>query len=261
MMVLTCGAAVVHAQQETTFERVQRTGSITLVADRNNLPYASMDLETPGVDVALAMRLADTLGIRLYYKWINTQFESPLNEIIKGEADLALGVAHEPTQVDAGGATIGDRVRFTIPYYLTGYVPVVKPGTAAPASFRQLGEHLVGIERGAFAERELEQRGATLRAYPNQMAVLAALRRGTVAVGALWADAGYLLQDNPLLGLRIARGFEPEEGLRVNIGGAVYPEEDGQSKIRLCANAPTGSSPKAPLHVARSGSGPPEIPR
>ena len=218
------------AAQETLAERVQRTRSITVVADRENLPYASETADNQGIDIDIARAIAQELDIRIYYRWINTLYENPLNEIIRGNADLAVGVALDVSQLDDDKEQVGDRVLFTSPMYATGYVAVGKPGLRMPASFRKLTGKIIGVERGSLAQYTLRDWGLNILPLPNQMAILLALKRGQVDVGALWADAGYLLKEHDSLGLRIAQGYAPESELRVNIGAAVPRTENAFAK-------------------------------
>jgi ABC-type amino acid transport substrate-binding protein len=200
--------------------------SITFVVDRDNLPYGTeANEETPGINVEIARALGQELDRTVYYRWINSLFESSLEQVLLGEADCAVGVPYDTMQVEDDIGRIGNQVLWTIPYYGTGYVLVSKPGAQVPGSLRKLGGQTVGTERGALVSYRLRDWGVTPEQYLNQMAILLALSQGKVALGALWADAGWLLKENPVLGLAVAPGYMPETGLRVNVAAAVRPDQ------------------------------------
>jgi ABC-type amino acid transport substrate-binding protein len=214
--------------QETTYDRVKRARSITFVGDRQNMPYASDRDSLPGIDVELARLIAKELKIRLYYRWIDTSHENLLEFIENGEADLALGVAQDSRQVGRKHHRFGEKVTFTRPYYSTGYVAVVpksRPGSVS--SFRNPGKVTIGIEQGALIERKLQQWNVPAISYSNQLAVLLAIRKGDVDAGALWADAGYHIHENPGLNVQLAPGFTLDTELQMNVVGAVR-REDGK---------------------------------
>ncbi len=243
LLLLMVGGQL-HA--DTTLERVQKKGVLTICADPHNLPYSSSDPKTPGFDVEVAQLLAEELGVSLKFHWIDTVRDSLLADLLRYHCDCVLGVLIEERAMEET-IEIGKRVDFSTPYFGTGYILVTQEGQQS-ANIRKLDEvktETLGTEAGSVAGDMLKQKGYNRRLYPSQIAVLNALQKGQIAYGCLWANAGWLIKKgspNPRRGaestekaypdLKLIDGYVPEPGFRWSVSVAVRKgDEDFKNAI------------------------------
>ncbi len=243
LLLLMVGGQL-HA--DTTLERVQKKGVLTICADPRNLPYSSSDPETPGLDVEVAQLLAEELGVSLKFHWIDTVRESLLADLLRHHCDCVVGVLIEERAMEET-VEIGKRVDFSTPYLGTGYILATREGQRT-ANIRKLDEvktETIGTEAGSVAGDMLKQKGYSRRLYPSQIAVLNALQKGQIAYGCLWANAGWLIKKGPPTfrrgaesteagypDLKLLDGYVPEPGFRWSVSVAVRKgDEDFKNAI------------------------------
>ena len=191
--------AVGQLHAETTWEQVQRNGFLNICIDIDNLPYSSADAKLPGIDVEVAQRLAEGLGVELKFHWLNTLRDSPLADMVRKHCDCVIGI---PVDARAMEETmqIGKRVDFSKPYLGTGYVLVEqkREKTNRIESLAEVKADTLGVEAGSIAGYVLKQHGYDRRAYRSQIATLNGVQKGQVTYGMLWANAGWLIEkDRP----------------------------------------------------------------
>jgi ABC-type amino acid transport substrate-binding protein len=138
-----------------------------------------------------------------------------------------MGEAIEPGAVDDDEPLAG-KVRYSTPYYGTGYVLVGrKDGPKVRALAELKGDsHRLGTEAGSIADYRLRQRGFLRRLYRNQLATLKALGDGDIDHAYLWANAGWTLHASPDFDAKLAPvpDYVPED--HWNIAIAMSPGDD-----------------------------------
>ena len=223
------------APTETTLKRVQNKGILTICADPRNLPYSSSDPKAPGVDIEVAQLLAKGLGVTVKFHWLDTLRDSLLADMLREHCDCVLGVPIEERAMEET-IEIGKRVNYSTPYFGTGYILVAREGQQ-PASVKKLEDirtETLGAEAGSIAGDLLKQKGYNRRVYRSQIAVLNGLQKGDIAFGMLWANAGWLIENdppNPRRGaqtttpaypdLKLVEAYLPGPGFRWDIAVAV----------------------------------------
>ena len=227
--------AVGQLHAETTWEQVQRNGILNICIDIDNLPYSSSDTKTPGIDVEVAQRLAEGLGVKLEFHWLNTLRDSPLADMVRKHCDCVVGIPIDARAMEET-MQIGKRVDFSKPYLGTGYVLVERKRekTNQIKSLAEVKAETLGAEAGSIAADVLKQRGYSRRVYRSQIATLNGVQKGQVTYGMLWANAGWLIEKGPpnrkddaehtapvYANLKLVEGYTPEPGFRWNVAIAV----------------------------------------
>lgn len=232
-IVLLIAIGQLHA--ETTWEQVQQKGVLNICIDIDNLPYSSADAKLPGIDVEVAQRLAEGLGVELEFHWLNTLRDSPLADMIRKHCDCVIGIPIDARAMEET-MQIGKRVDFSKPYLGTGYVLVERKHekTNQIKSLAEVKAETLGAEAGSIAADVLKQRGYNRRVYRSQIATLNGVQKGQVTYGMLWANAGWLIEKGPpnrrddteqsapvYANLRLVEGYTPEPGFSWNVAIAV----------------------------------------
>ena len=217
-----------NANAGSALEDIREKGVLTVCMDVRNLPYSNADPELPGLNVEIAHLLAEGLGVKLELHWLNTLRDSLLGDMLRGHCDCVIGVPIEE-RVMSEAVQLGKRVDFSKPYYGTGYVLIKRKDLQqSPKTLEDIKLETIGTEAGSIASDVLRQKGYTRRVYRSQIAVLDALRKGEIAYGCVWANAGWLIEkgsriqrseqtDTAYPELEVVEGYIPEPRLRWNI--------------------------------------------
>lgn len=198
-------------EPKNALEEIRERGVLIVCMDVRNLPYSNADPELPGLNVEIAHLLAEELGVKLELHWLNTLRDSLLGDMLHGHCDCVIGIPIEERAMSES-VQLGKRVNFSKPYYGTGYVLIKRKNLQkSPKTLEDIKQEMIGTEAGSIASDVLRQKGYTRRVYRSQIAVLDALKKGEIAYGCVWANAGWLIET----GSRIQRGEQTE---------TVYPE-------------------------------------
>ena len=235
-------------QAETTWQDVQKKGVLTVCMDVDNLPYSIRDAERPGLDIEAAQLLAEGLGVKLEFHWLNTLRESLLADMLHEHCDCVFGIPIDERAMEET-IEVGKKVDFSTPYLGTGYILVAQKGQRPQSvtGLSQIKTEALAAEAGSVAADVLKQKGYNRRVYGSQIAVLNALQQGQIAYGVLWANAGWLIvngapdghravqrPDVAYADLRLVDGYTPEPGFRWNVAVAV---RKGDADLKDAINA------------------------
>lgn len=111
--------AYLRSQYYGALAKAKEKGVLTACADPHNLPFSEKDPKPTGFNVELAGEIAQRLGLRAQYFWIDTRkgLDRALgNSLLQKRCDFFIGVP--------AGEIRTDRINLTDPYL--GYVP--EPG-------------------------------------------------------------------------------------------------------------------------------------
>lgn len=206
--------------EESTLERIKRTGVLKVCTDPESLPYSTEDPHTPGFDLEIAGRIAEHLGVRLKVVWNQTYFTGRAirRHLFRQrlcDAFLGLPIGSYEEDLD-----------FSKPYYGTGYVLVVPEGASNAKGLVDLKGKKIGVEAWTPADHELFLRGYQRGLFRNQEEVVAAIENGEVDAGLLWAPIfGWLKKGNPKWKVKMVEGYVPEPGFRRNIAIGLRRED------------------------------------
>ncbi len=217
-LILTATAigAFPEAGRRATAER------LTVVLDKENLPYSSRRGSPPGLDAEVAQALAQVVGVELAIRWANTLEEGWLSFLLaRAEAaDFAVGAPIEPRSVEESGR-VGDQVLYSQPYATARYVLVSRREERDLLAFSEVGREPLGVEAGSVAEHELWNQGYLLRRFGDQDRVLRTLVDGGLRYGVLWMNSGWLIHQEPAYVERLKVQPAPIDAAEMTWGLAV----------------------------------------
>lgn len=211
--------ASLPAARADTLAEIREAGVIRVCADPHNLPFSDKDLAPAGYELEIAGKIAEELGVRLDYLWFHTGYgKRALRQLQEGRCDFFMGL---PT-VMAGSLP---RLALSRPYYVTGFVPVVRPGPG----YRQLSKFKdgkVGVEMMTVADFQLFRQGYSRDLYRNQAAIFHALAARQIDAALMWyPTAAWLIKSTPEAGLAVlAQDGDPS--LRYEIAVALRREDE-----------------------------------
>jgi polar amino acid transport system substrate-binding protein len=225
-LALLAVVGAVHTVSARTLSAIHESGSISLCAHPNSLPFASRHEQPPGFQVELGRALAQQLGVTLNTEWVLISYQIP-----RTECDIILDtIAADDAQPDFG-------IKLSKPYYRSGVVLAVPPGSAITA-FSDLNNHTkVAVQTGSLAAMIIDRRHVPISVFGFEDDMLAALADREVDAAAVTPlTAGYYNQQHtdhrvvllPLdegqrdLVWNVAVGMRrPDEALRAAIDQAI----------------------------------------
>tara|TARA_B110000483_G_scaffold89585_1_gene110599 strand:- start:4212 stop:5087 length:876 start_codon:yes stop_codon:yes gene_type:complete len=124
-------------EAQTTFEKIQERGKLTVCADPYSYPYSVKNVTPPGFDVEVMGALAQLGDFDLEMYWADTGTRGGMsralrNSIIKGRCALFAGVGD-----NGDDDVLMGQLAFTKPYMAVGYV-LVTQNKAAGLSIKEI---------------------------------------------------------------------------------------------------------------------------
>lgn len=199
-LCLLAGLALTgEAREAKTLRDIRSTGTLTVCADPDNLPFSSGDAATPGYDVEIARAVAAELGARAEFKWIPTRSaRAALRNLLDGDCDLFPGLPASP-----GFAEEYPRLAFSRPYYTMGHVIVTTAGSTV-GGLADLKPVVTAVEALSAGDVYLLGKGFRRKSYRTQEAAFRAVEAGEVPVALLWGPpAGWLATRGGASSLRL----------------------------------------------------------
>jgi polar amino acid transport system substrate-binding protein len=200
-LLLTAVATLclVHAAAARTLQAIQESGSVSLCAHPNSLPFASRTAQPPGFQVELGQALAQQLGVSLTLDWVLISYQVP-----RTNCDIILDtIAADDAQTDYG-------LQLSKPYYRSGVVLAV-PQDSAIHSLADLNRQTkVAVQTGSLAAMSIDRRHVPISVFGFEEDMLAALAEHEVDAAAVTPlTAGYynlLHPDHPVILLPLDDG-------------------------------------------------------
>jgi mxaJ protein len=211
---LTIAGTAAAAPAPTALERIRATGVITLCADPANLPLSASSPEPSGYDVEIAQEIARSLGARLNYTWFATNYaRRAFRQLIEGSCDYIMGL---PARIDFEEADA--RMALTLPYYTTGFVPIVRFELPVQG-YDDLKGREVGVAMMTVADFVLFRQGIKRHLYRGQQGLFEALAAGEINAAVMWGPSGgWYLKNHPELQLRMVAESRPEMTFSLAVG-------------------------------------------
>ncbi len=221
LIILSLISSAAFAQY-TTLDQVRQRSALLLALDPNDPPFSSIDGNPPGIDIEIARKIAEHLGVELKPFWAHTQHFSFGSKLMKKYCDGLMDVPPGSLDVKVRG------IDYTQPYYGTGFILAVRRGEKGIHNFADLKGMTVGIEAGVVAEK---LKGHVAKEYPSQEAILVAVDKGEVAVGYVGAlQAGWLLKTHPKWNVDLLKDPAPQDHWNTAIA---VRKEDKELKAAL----------------------------
>ncbi len=170
-----------NAAPARTLSAIRESGSISLCAHPNSLPFASRTAQPPGFQVELGQALAQQLGVSLTLEWVLISYQIP-----RTTCDIVLDtIAADDAPTDYG-------IKLSKPYYRSGVVLAVPQGSPI-RSFDDLNSHSkVAVQTGSLAARSIDQRHVPISVFGFEDDMLDALSEHEVDAAAVTPlTAGY----------------------------------------------------------------------
>jgi polar amino acid transport system substrate-binding protein len=160
-------------------ERIRQSGTLRVGMDPTYPPFdVVQDGQVGGYDAALARAIADDLGVRVEFRTL--ALDTLYDALIAGNVDVLVSALPPIPERQAD-------VRYSVPYYQSGQVLVVRQGETAINAVGGLAGKKVGVELGSNADTEARrlQRSTApgmqlSSAYRSPDEALAALAGGEV---------------------------------------------------------------------------------
>jgi ABC-type amino acid transport substrate-binding protein len=134
-------------------ERIRQSGTLRVGMDPTYPPFdVVQDGEVRGYDAALAQAIARDLGVQVEFKTL--ALDTLYDALIAGNVDMLVSALPPIPERQAD-------VRYSVPYYQSGQVLVVKQGETGISAVTGLAGKRVGVELGSNADTEARrlQRG------------------------------------------------------------------------------------------------------
>lgn len=258
--------------QQTTLERIKRTGTMTVCADPEHLPYSSQKLDPAGYDLEIAQEIAKELGYKLSYTWHSTRRGPKIvRQLDESGCDFFLGFP-----VEASFEEENFKIILSKPYYSGGFAVIARPD--APDTILQDSKSKgVGVQMGTLPDFRLFDRGYERKLFKDTTEMVEALLNNEIDAGVVPApEGGWDVKSNHAGKIKVLTGTEKDfvfpmaiavsrkdKELRDLINGAIDKlQGDGKlqaifDKYGMVKLAGTGGgvAPKSKEEVEKEGGG------
>jgi ABC-type amino acid transport substrate-binding protein len=191
--------------QGATLAEVRGGSGLHICANPEALPFSSDDPARPGVQLELARKVADALGVKTQVSWVYHP---------RAARQAGCEVFMSAADVTSGRTPI----RLTKPYSGTGFVLLVPRATNGVTTFEDLRGQKIGVLVHSVAQWELTKRGHVTSPTLTQEEVFELILTGQAAAGVLPAPyAGWYLKEHPDAPVKIVEGYALEPELRWNL--------------------------------------------
>lgn len=216
------------AEEKSALERIKARGAIVFCADPYNFPFSVDNPGSPGFDIEIANLVAQKLGVRAQFFWIDTGTRGGLgralrNSILEKKCDTFLGL---PTGKEAEEEMEEKGLVLTKPYFGTGFVLMTRETNTAAMDLNSLKGKKIAVEMSTPADWYLFKNGYERSLYRFVPEILEAMDKGEVDVALVWAPmAGSSLKEHPESKAKLVENYVPEPTLRWNLAMAVRKED------------------------------------
>lgn len=223
LALMTAGGASARSLQSITV-----SGTMTLCAHPNALPYASRYGELPGLQVEIAEALAKQIGVTLTRSWVMNAYQ-----FRRTGCDIVLDAIGDRDALGEVG------LRSSRPYHRSGVALALRRDSAV-SSLADLGkEQRVGVQTGSLASMRLAKDGIRISPFGFEDEILEALQKGEIDAAAVTPGAiGWFNRQHPEAGLRAIAAFDGDPDLNWNVAvGMISPDDKLRQRIDAAVEA------------------------
>jgi ABC-type amino acid transport substrate-binding protein len=208
--VLALGiASLTVGARGATLAEVKKGRGLHICANPEALPFSSDDPARPGVQLELARKIADALGVKIEVSWVYAP---------RAARQAGCEVFMSAAVVPGGSPTSRTPMQLTKPYSGTGYVLLVPRSMNGVKRFEDLQGQKIGVLVHSAAQWELTKRGLVTSPTLTQEEVFELMLTGEALAGVLPAPyAGWYLKEHPAAPIKIAEEYALEQELRWNL--------------------------------------------
>jgi len=202
--------AAAHTADARTLAEVKSLGAISMCANKDALPYASNNAETPGFQIEIGRAIAEGLGVPLSIEWI-----LPRRRANVVNCDMLLDNIND-AEVNEG------RMRLSRPYQKSGLALGLRNDSDPIGDFSELKKgQKIGVMINSYAAMVLGKAGKTISPYAFQSDMVEDLQKGELYGAAVSAPTmSYYIRQHPDSGLRLVHAFDsvPQLTWEVSVG-------------------------------------------
>ncbi len=273
--LLTIPAASDAQAQQAAMERIKRSGTITVCADPDRLPYSSQKLSPAGFDIDVSQEIAKELGFKLAYTWHSTHRGTKIvRQLADAGCDFFPGFP-----VDGSFEENNFKVILSKPFYSSGFATLTR-ADASDTILQDSKTKGVGVQMGTLPDFKLFNRGYERKLFRNTTEMIDALKHKEIDAAVVPAlEGGWEVKSSGDTSLKvlantekdfvfpIAIGFaKADKELRDLVNGAIAKiESDGRmaaifEKYGMVKLAGTGGGepPKSKEELEKDDDGPPK---
>jgi polar amino acid transport system substrate-binding protein len=222
------------ATRAKSLDEILSRGTLAVCAHPNALPYSSRTANPPGFQLELAEALANRLGVRLATDWIIGP-----SQLRRADCDVVMDAIADPEAQDETHLVLSQ------PYYHTGVVLVVRPGSAI-RNWQDLNNRpvRVGVLVSSAASVILGKQHVPISVFGFEDDTLEALQKGEIDAATInYTTASYYNLTHPKNPVVLVGFNDHESLLGWNVAvGMIHPD----AKLRDAINA-------ALAHLAQDG--------
>jgi ABC-type amino acid transport substrate-binding protein len=222
LAVASCAALSLSPQAVLAkpWEEIRTQGEISVCANPNALPYASIRPEAPGFQLEIARRLAARLGVRLRVEWIVPRMRAAMVDCDLLMDTIAVPGVHPPS------------LKLSVPYYRGGVALAFAPGQEPARTYRALKQGTrVGVIMNSLASLIVSKTAAALVPFGFEDDMLEAVARGDIAAAAASAaSVGYFNLKHPDAPLTLVHAEDEEPELRWPVAVGMRRADDAVVK-------------------------------
>jgi polar amino acid transport system substrate-binding protein len=211
-----------------SLQSVMDSGSLTLCAHPNALPYASRYGELPGLQVEIAEALAKQIGVSLNRAWVFNAYQ-----FRRTGCDIVLDAIGDK------GALAEVGLRSSRPYHRSGVALAVR-GDSTTSSLTDLGNgRRVGVQVGSLASMRFSQAGIGISPFAFEDDILEALQKAEIDAAAVTPGAiGWFNHQRPEAHLRAVAVFEGDPEMNWNVSvGMISPDDKLRERVDAALEA------------------------
>jgi polar amino acid transport system substrate-binding protein len=223
LCALVAALLICPAANARSLAAIKDSGTITVCAHPNALPFASKDGKRHGFQVELAEAVAKELGVSLTREWVITRYD-----LFRANCDIVMdSIADRAAQADSG-------LQLSRPYRRGGVVLAVRDGERTVRSLGELtGTRRVGVLASSVAAMTLNERGVDTVPGLFEDEILGMLSRREIDAAAVTPTSlGYYNLRHPHQKVRAIDAFAGEPDLVWNVAvGMRRPDPTLQQAI------------------------------
>lgn len=175
---------------QSTFDKIQERGKMTVCADPYSYPYSVKNITPPGFDVEIMSELGKLGGFELEMSWADTGTRGGMsralrNSIIKGRCHLFAGVGD-----NGEDDVLMGQLKFTDAYMAVGYVMVTQ-NEASDMTIKEIidGGIPIGVQMSTPMDAWLHDRGIKRALQADNARVMRDMVRGETNVAIVFSHA------------------------------------------------------------------------
>ena len=207
--------------QQTSMERIKRSGTITVCADPDRLPYSAEKPSPAGFDIDVSQEIAKELGFKLAYTWHSTHRGTKIvRQLAEAGCDFFPGFP-----VDGSFEENNFKVILSKPFYSSGFATLTR-ADAAETVLQDSKTKGVGVQMGTLPDFKLFNRGYERKLFRNTKEMIDAVKHKEIDAAVVPAlEGGWEVKSSGDASLKVLANTEKDFVFPIAIGFAKADKE------------------------------------